>query len=358
MLNNFDKLKVEILGASHSERITLKVQGLPKGKKIDLDELQAFVDRRRAKLSAYSTKRIEQDLVHVESGLENGVLTGDLFEAYVLNTNKKSNDYDNLKYTPRPSHADYAAYVKWDGKEDMVGGGKFSGRMTVAICILGGIAKQLLREYGISVEAYVSSIGNIKASSYKDSLPTLESFKDLDQSFRLFKNKEEIENLIQEVASQQDSIGGSIECIAYNVKAGLSDALFDSMEGKISSTLFAIPAIKGIEFGSGFDLCEMQGSKANDEFYYDEDKKVKTYTNNNGGINGGITNGMPITLRVAVKPTPSISKEQRSINLLTKENVKLEIHGRHDACIVPRAVAPVEAGVAIAILDSILAEGK
>ena len=355
MLNSLSKLKVTIEGASHSERITLKVSGLPKGKKIDLNELQEFVDRRRAKLSAYSTKRIEGDVINIASGLENGVLTGDIFEAYILNTNKKSNDYDNLKYTPRPSHADYAAYAKWDGKEDMTGGGKFSGRMTVTLCILGGIAKQLLREYGIDVEAYVSSIGNIKASSYKDELPNKESFKDLDQSFRVFNNKDKIDALIEKVASDADSIGGTIECIAYNVMPGLSD-VFDSMESKISSMLFTIPAIKGVEFGAGFDISLMQGSKANDEFYYGEDKKVYTYSNNNGGINGGITNGMPITLRVAVKPTPSIGKEQNTINLQTKENVKLVIKGRHDACIVPRAVAPVEAVVAISILDSILQE--
>lgn len=354
MLNNFEHLKVEILGASHAERITLKVQGLPKGKKIDLDELQAFVDRRRAKLSAYSTKRIEPDIIHIASGLENGVLTGDLFEAYVVNEKKKSQDYDALKYTPRPSHADYAAYVKWDGKEDMRGGGKFSGRMTVAICILGGIAKQLLKEYGIKVEAYVSSIGNILASTYKDGIPSEDSFKDLDQSFRVFDKKQEIDELIESVAKDEDSIGGTVECIAYNVMPGLSDCLFDSMEGKISSSLFAIPAIKGVEFGSGFDISQMRGSQANDEFFYDNDKKVKTYSNNNGGINGGITNGMPITLRVAIKPTPSIAKEQRTINLQTKENVKIEIKGRHDACIVPRAVAPVEAAVSIAILDSLL----
>ena len=236
----------------------------------------------------------------------------------------------------------------------MRGGGKFSGRMTVALCILGGIAKQLLKEYGIDVEAYVSSIGSISTGSYKEALPTLSDIQKLDSSFRVLKNEDKVNALIEDVASKADSIGGTIECIVYNPPVGLSDTLLDSMEGKIAQSLFAIPAIKGVEFGAGFDIAQMRGSQANDEFYYDNDKKVKTYTNNNGGINGGITNGMPILMRVAVKPTPSIGIEQRTINLQTKENVTLQIKGRHDACIVPRAVAPVEAAVAISMLDSIL----
>ena len=357
MLNNLEKLKIDILGASHASRITLIVDGLPKGKKIDLDELQKFVDRRKATNSAFSTKRLEGDIIHIASGLKDGILTGERFEAYVENTNVKSQDYSNLQDTPRPSHADYVAYVKWNGKQDMRGGGKFSGRMTVAICILGGIAKQLLKEYGIEVEAYVSSIGNIKSSSYKDSIPNVEDIKKLNSNFRVFNKKDEINALIEKTAQDKDSIGGVIECIAYNVKPGLSDTLFDSLEGKIASCAYAVPAVKGVEFGAGFDIAKMTGSKANDEFFYDEDKNVKTYTNNNGGINGGISNGMPITMAVAIKPTPSIAKEQRTINLKTKENTTIEIQGRHDACIVPRAVAPIESAMAIAILDSVISEG-
>lgn len=354
MLN---KLKIEISGASHSERITIKVDGLPKGKKIDIEKVQEFVDRRKASTSSFSTKRLEGDVIHIASGLDNGILTGDTFEAYVLNENKRSQDYENIKDTPRPSHADYVAYEKWHGKEDMVGGGKFSGRMTVAICILGGIAKQLLDEKGVDVEAYISSIGEVTSSTYKDKLPKVEDFASLDQSFRVFNNKDAIDKLIEEAAKSADSIGGVIECIVYNPPVGLSDTLFDSMEGKLSQSIFAIPAVKGVEFGAGFDIAKMKGSLANDEFYYDNDKKVHTYSNNNGGINGGITNGMPILMRVAIKPTPSIGLEQRTINLKTKENVKIQIKGRHDACIVPRAVAPIEAAVAITILDSMLSEG-
>ena len=357
MLNNLENLKIDILGASHQDRITLIVDGLPKGKKIDLDELQRFVDRRKASISAFSTKRIEGDIIHIASGLKDGVLTGERFEAYVLNENVKSKDYSNILDTPRPSHADYVAYVKWNGKEDMRGGGKFSGRMTVAICILGGIAKQLLREYGIDIEAYISSIGNIAAPSYKDKIPDQGAFASLEEGFRVFGKKEEMLELIEKTAQDENSIGGVIECIAYNVKPGLADTLFDSLEGKISSCVFAVPAVKGIEFGAGFDIAKMTGDKANDEFFYDENKNVKTYTNNNGGINGGISNGMPITMAVAIKPTPSIAKEQRTINVKTKENVTIQIKGRHDACIVPRAVAPIESAMAIAILDSIISEG-
>ena len=203
MLNNFETLNVKIQGASHADRITLFVDGLPKGKKIDLDELQKFVDRRKASLSAFSTKRIEGDIVHFASGIKDGVLTGETLEAYVLNENVKSKDYSSSLDTPRPSHADYVAYVKWNGMQDMRGGGKFSGRMTVALCILGGIAKQLLKEYGIEVEAYVSSIGNIKSSSYKDEIPTVESIKALDSSFRVFNKKDEILSLIEETAKDE-----------------------------------------------------------------------------------------------------------------------------------------------------------
>ena len=234
----------------------------------------------------------------------------------------------------------------------MRGGGKFSGRMTVAICILGGIAKQLLREYGIDIEAYVSSIGDIKASSYKDCIPNKEDFKSLDDSFRVFGKRDEINALIENTAQDKDSVGGVIECIAYNVKPGLSDTLFDSLEGKISSCVFAVPAVKGVEFGAGFDIAKMKGSNANDEFFYDEDKNVKTYTNNNGGINGGISNGNPIVVKVFVKPTPSIGIKQDTFNFRKDKVEGLTIEGRHDAAIILRAMVVLEACLAIALCDA------
>ena len=357
MFSALENLKIRIEGGSHSERISLFVDGLPKGIKIDKKKLQKYVDRRKAQKAAYSTSRIEGDIVNFASGInENGELTGDTLEAYVLNTSQHSNDYTNLKNTPRPGHADFVASVKYGGKLDMNGGGPFSGRMTLAICILGGIAKQILLKNNIEVEGYISSIAGITSKSYKDSIISLDEIKNADPLFRVLdENKAKLmKEKISEAKENLDSVGGMVDCIAYNVPVGIGGPLFEGFEGKVSYAMFAIPAVKGVEFGAGFDISNMKGSTANDCFYYDENKKVKTYTNNNGGINGGITNGMPITMRVAFKPVPSIARPQKTINIETKENTIIEIKGRHDACIVPRAVVCVESMLLICLLDSLI----
>lgn len=356
MLSSLDNLKIEINGASHAESIDVTVWGIPQGIKIDLDELQEYVDRRKARKTIYSTKRLEEDKINVLSGIENGVTTGDAIKCVVYNLDPHSNDYTKLQDTPRPSHADYVAKVKYNGKEDMRGGGRFSGRMTLTICILGGIAKQILKNHNIQVEGYVQSIANINSTSYKDRDIKAEEIQALDNSFRVIDldKKELMLEKIQQAAANKDSVGGVVEAIAYNLPVGLGGPLFESMEGKISYAMFAVPAVKGIEFGSGFDISKMTGSTANDCFYYDENKNVKTYTNNNGGINGGITNGMPLTIRVALKPTPSIAQEQKTIDMATKTNTTIQIKGRHDSCIVPRAVVCVESVLALCILDSII----
>lgn len=356
MLSSLDNLKIEINGASHAESIDVTVWGIPQGIKIDLDELQEYVDRRKARKTIYSTKRLEEDKINVLSGIENGVTTGDAIKCVVYNLDPHSSDYTKLQDTPRPSHADYVAKVKYNGKEDMRGGGRFSGRMTLTICILGGIAKQILKKHNIQVEGYVQSIANINSTSYKDRDIKAEEIQALDNSFRVIDldKKELMLEKIQQVAANKDSVGGVVEAIAYNLPVGLGGPLFESMEGKISYAMFAVPAVKGIEFGSGFDISKMTGSTANDCFYYDENKNVKTYTNNNGGINGGITNGMPLTIRVALKPTPSIAQEQKTIDMATKTNTTIQIKGRHDSCIVPRAVVCVESVLALCILDSII----
>ena len=356
MLSSLDNLKIEINGASHAESIDVTVWGIPKGIKIDLDELQEYVDRRKARKTIYSTKRLEEDKINVLSGIENGVTTGDAIKCVVYNLDPHSSDYTKLQDTPRPSHADYVAKVKYNGKEDMRGGGRFSGRMTLTICILGGIAKQILKNHNIQVEGYVQSIANINSTSYKDRDIKAEEIQALDNSFRVIDldKKELMLEKIQQAAANKDSVGGVVEAIAYNLPVGLGCPLFESMEGKISYAMFAVPAVKGIEFGSGFDISKMTGSTANDCFYYDENKNVKTYTNNNGGINGGITNGMPLTIRVALKPTPSIAQEQKTIDMATKTNTTIQIKGRHDSCIVPRAVVCVESVLALCILDSII----
>lgn len=356
MLSSLDNLKIEINGASHAESIDVTVWGIPQGIKIDLDELQEYVDRRKARKTIYSTKRLEEDKINVLSGIENGVTTGDAIKCVVYNLDPHSSDYTKLQDTPRPSHADYVAKVKYNGKEDMRGGGRFSGRMTLTICILGGIAKQILKNHNIQVEGYVQSIANINSTSYKDRDIKAEEIQALDNSFRVIDldKKELMLEKIQQAAANKDSVGGVVEAIAYNLPVGLGGPLFESMEGKISYAMFAVPAVKGIEFGSGFDISKMTGSTANDCFYYDENKNVKTYTNNNGGINGGITNGMPLTIRVALKPTPSIAQEQKTIDMATKTNTTIQIKGRHDSCIVPRAVVCVESVLALCILDSII----
>ena len=349
---NGNKLRVEIFGASHAEKIGVVVDGFPKVK-VDLNKLQAFMDRRRAKNTAYSTKRFEGDKVIVESGVVDGVLDGK-FRAIIKNSEQKSVDYKNVVKTPRPAHADLVAWTKYGDGFDYRGGGKFSGRMTAPMCIAGGILKQVLEQNGIEINAYISQIGKVKGKSYNDIDIDKFKFNFEDENFQLLDPsvKDEMIKEIEDARLSGDSVGGVIECVITGVPVGTGEYMFDSLESVISHLVFAVPAVKGIEFGAGFNISAMHGSKANDSFYYDGDK-VKTKTNNNGGINGGMANGMPITFRVAIKPTPSISIEQETVDLTQKTNTKLKIAGRHDACITPRAVAVIEAVSAIAIFDSL-----
>lgn len=359
MFSTFNNLKIRVDGASHSERITLTLCGIKKGEVIDLDELQSFVDKRKPSKSAFSTPRKESDKVVFESGIKNGISTGEPIVAYVENKNQKSNDYESLKNTPRPSHADYTARMKFGDSVDLRGGGKYSGRLTVALTIAGSIAKQILEKKNIKIGAYISRIGKVDGVSYKNQHIDINQISGMDNNpVKTLKEVDSIAmlNEIEKAKASKDSVGGVIECIAFNVPVGLGDSLFDGLESKISANIFAIPAVKGVEFGSGFGVSQMLGSECNDEFYYDEDCNVRTYSNNNGGINGGITNGQPLTLSVAIKPTPSIGKEQRTINLETKTNTTMTIGGRHDSCIVPRAIVVVESAVALSLLDSLYGE--
>ncbi len=344
-----NKLRVEIFGASHASEIGVTVNGLD-GETPDLEVLQKFMDRRRAKKAAYSTKRLEGDVVIVEKGISNGVIDGE-FRAVIKNSQQRSKDYDNTVRTPRPAHADFVAWSKYGDGFDYRGGGKFSGRLTAPMCIVGGICKQVLEKKGIKIDAYIAQIGRVKGKSYKDGQVDKTDF---DENFPLLDDsvKGDMMAEIENVRINQDSVGGVIECVISGVPVGTGEYMFDSLESVISHLAFAVPAIKGIEFGTGFDLSSMRGSSANDAFYYDG-QKVKTKTNHNGGINGGMANGMPITFRVAVKPTPSIGLEQDTVDMVNKKNVKLKIEGRHDACITPRAVPVIEAIAAIAIYDSL-----
>ncbi len=352
------KVLVKIFGASHAKEIGVCAKGLD-GISFDGQELDKFMERRRAKNTAYSTKRLEADKVIVKKGVKfgtnnytnNGVISG-TFKAVIQNTAKRSKDYLSTLKKPRPSHADLVAWAKYGDGFDYRGGGKFSGRLTAPMCIVGGIVKQHLEKQGIKIDAYISQIGGVKGKSYKDLGADIGELNFSDQNFRLLDDsvREKMQEQIESARKNLDSVGGVIECVIRGVPVGAGEYMFDSIESVISQLAFAVPAIKGIEFGWGFDLAKMRGSKANDQFYYENDK-VKTFTNHNGGINGGLSNGMPITFRVVVKPTPSIGKAQKTVELTYKENTIIKIEGRHDACITPRAVPVIEAISAIAIFD-------
>ncbi len=345
-MSTFGKnVKVDIFGESHAECIGVTIENLKKGHKIDLTKLQQFVDLRKAG-DQFSTKRVENDIIHVLSGLnEKNETDGNIFKAVIYNENTRSSDYE--KTIPRPSHADYPSFIK-HGKI-FAGGGKYSGRLTAALCIAGGVFKQILEEKNIKIDGHILSIYGICDDKF-DSLN--QDINDIyKKSFPVIKEEkgEEMKNAIINASEQGDSVGGEIECKVTGLPVGIGDGIFDGIDGHIASAIFGIPGVKGIEFGAGFNVKNMLGSQNNDEFYFDN--QVKTYTNNSGGVAGGMTNGMPLLFTTAFKPTPSIYKEQRSVDLKTNENVTLQIKGRHDPCIVKRAVAPVISACAIAIYD-------
>lgn len=343
------KLSIEIYGESHAEKIGVSVKGFPHFK-FDEKELGEFLARRKATTDLYSTSRIEPD-VPVFTGVKDGEIKGE-FTAEIFNVNKISKDYSALYGKPRPSHADYAWYLK-DGALDFSGGGRFSARLTAPLCVAGGILKQYLKTCGIEIESYVSSVGNVFSRSYKDGGLTAEEIRRLrDSGFPSLDKKDELIEEIKAAKSAGDSVGGTAECVIFGVK-GVGDNLFGGLEGKISSIVYAVPAVKGVEFGDGFDLSKMRGSVANDGLYIKDDE-IGFYSNHAGGINGGIANGNSITFRVALRPTPSISLPQKTVDLVKRENTEIIINGRHDACVVPRALAVIESAAAIAVADEIL----
>ena len=342
-----DSICFEVYGTSHAPEIGVRATGLPVVS-LPREALSAFMDRRRAKNTAYSTKRLEADVPEIESR------EGD-FRAVIKNTDVKSGDYRELYAIPRPSHADYAAYLM-DGRLDFTGGGEFSGRLTAPLCVLGFAAKTLLKERGITVSAWVGEIGSVKGASYKEGL-TEEMLTCGARGEWAPLGKEEMLEEIARVAAEKDSVGGRIECAVLGLKGGVGGGSFGSLEGKIASLVYLIPAVKGVEFGAGFDLVRKRGSQANDPLRV-EAGEIRLMKNDAGGINGGLTNGNAVTLAAAIRPTPSIGRKQESVDLLKKENAEIEIKGRHDACIVPRAVPVVEAAVAIAVLDALQEEGK
>lgn len=348
------KIKISIFGGSHSKGIGVTINGLPAGKKIDMDKVLLQMKRRAPGQDKTATTRKEADIPEILCGMnDKGILSGDPLTAIIYNNSQRSSDYENIRINPRPGHADYTAYVKYHKSNDIRGGGHFSGRLTAPIVFAGAVCRQILEERGIHIGAHVSSIGKVEDEIFdKVNINKTELSKLSSQYFPVIskKAKNDMYSLIESVRKNCDSIGGTIECASVGFPVGYGSPMFEGIEGVLSSILFGIPAVKGVEFGAGFAASELLGSENNDEFYY-EGNVVKTRTNNSGGILGGITTAMPLIFKVAIKPTPSISKAQCTVNLLEKKDTVLEIKGRHDPCIVPRAVPVVESAAAIALLD-------
>lgn len=348
-------LKISVFGQSHGKAIGVVMDGLPAGEAVDLTELQTFLDRRKPGKSPLSTARKEADMPTFLSGLENGKTCGSPLCAVIENGDQHSSDYAGLTDTPRPGHADYTAAVKWSGQADMRGGGHFSGRLTAPLCIAGGIAKQILARRGIHVGAHLAEAAGIGDEPFP-LYPTAALFREIAaKPFPVLSDDagERMQSAILEAREALDSVGGIVECAAIGLPAGLGNPMFDGVENRLAAALFGIPAVKGVEFGAGFAAARSRGSENNDPFSV-RDGAVVTDTNHAGGILGGITNGMPITLRAALKPTPSIARQQKTVRLSAGEETELEIRGRHDPCIAHRAVPVVEAVTAAVLLDLLL----
>ena len=345
-------LTVSIFGQSHAPAIGVTIDGLPAGFPINLDELQFFLSRRAPGQNAWSTPRREVDAPEVLCGLKNGKTCGAPLTAIIRNTNTRSGDYENLKDVPRPGHADYTAQVKFGGAQDASGGGHFSGRLTAPMCIAGGICMQLLEHEGVRIRARILSIGTVTDSAPFDTPVAGKPFPAVSDGAATTMQEE-----IAQAKADGDSVGGVIECVIDGLPAGIGEPMFDGLENLIARTVFAIPAVKGVEFGAGFAAARLRGSENNDPFRV-QNGHIVTETNNCGGILGGISTGMPVVFRAAFKPTPSISRTQASVSLSRMENETLVIHGRHDPCIVPRAVPCVEAAAAIAVLDAWMGRKK
>ena len=345
-------LRLSIFGQSHSEAIGMTLDGLPAGIAIDAETLQRFLNRRAPGQNDWSTPRREEDRPEFLCGLKDGKTCGAPLTAVIHNHNTRGKDYEQLRVLPRPGHADYTAQVKFGGFQDPNGGGHFSGRLTAPLCIAGGILLQMLEQKKITVQARILRIADVSddspfASSVAEKIfPTVSD----DAGARM-------REAIAEAQREGDSVGGIVECRIRGVPAGVGEPMFDGVENRIAQLMFAVPAVKGIEFGAGFAAAGMRGSENNDEFCLSEGR-IRTRSNHAGGILGGITNGEEIVFRAAFKPTPSIAKPQQSVNLETMREETLKITGRHDPCIVPRAVPVVEAAAAIALSDMILGGGK
>lgn len=347
-----ENIRLSIFGQSHSPAIGMTLEGIPAGEHIDFDQLQRFMERRAPGRKAYSTARREADVPEFLSGVRGEYTCGTPLTAIIRNGDTRSKDYAAFSAVPRPGHADYTADVKYFGYQDYAGGGHFSGRLTAPLCIAGGICLQILKRQGIEVISRIKSIGNVEDESPLLSSTAGKDFPAVDEAAG-----KAMQEAIEQARMQGDSLGGIIECAVLGLPAGLGDPMFGGMENRIAAIVFGIPAVKGIEFGAGFQAAKLTGSRNNDSFVI-EDGRIKTRSNNCGGILGGITDGMPLIFRAAVKPTPSIAMEQDSVDMKELKAAKLIVGGRHDPCIVPRAVPCMEAAAAIAVYDALLGRRK
>ncbi|MBQ7300840.1 MAG: chorismate synthase [Clostridia bacterium] len=352
-----NRLQVSIFGQSHAPGIGCVIDGLPAGEEIDLDVLSAFLARRAPGRDPFSTQRKEADAPEIVSGLYEGRTCGAPLCAVIRNGDQHSKDYSEIADKPRPGHADYTAHIKYGGAQDVRGGGHFSGRLTAPMCIAGGIARQILARRGIHIGAHIYAVNGVYDTPFDPCLVSHADFCMLeDKSFCVISDKkgEEMQARILAAKADCDSVGGIIECAVTGLPVGLGDPMFDGMENRLARVLFGVPAVKGVEFGDGFASSALRGSENNDPMVMDADGRPQMTSNHAGGILGGITTGMPLLLRCAIKPTPSIGQEQNTVSLSRRENAALTIHGRHDPCIVPRAVPVIIAATAIGILDALL----
>lgn len=354
------KVRLTLFGESHGPAIGCVLEGLPAGHKIDFDLVAAQLERRAPGKDKTATTRREPDIPEILSGVLNGVTTGAPLALIIKNTNTISNNYDNLKAEPRPSHSDYAAFVKYGGYNDIRGGGHFSARLTAPIVCAGAICKSILAEKGITVGGHILSIGGVADTPFNPVTVSKEELGALSTKLFALNNPEKesaMREVIENAKQNLDSVGGMVELAAVGLPVGVGNPIFYGVENVLANILYGIPAVKGVSFGAGFEFANMFGSTANDQMRYTSSGEVSCLSNNCGGITGGITNGMPITVKVALKPTPSIAKEQQTVNLETKENKSLQITGRHDPCIVPRALPALEAAMAIGLLDLLMEDG-
>lgn len=355
-----NKLRVTVFGQSHANAIGCVIDGLPAGFRPDMEALAAFMARRAPGQNEFSSQRRESDIPEILSGLVNGVTCGAPLCAVIQNTGHNSADYEALKNTPRPSHADFTARAKFGDSCDLRGGGQFSGRLTAPLCFAGGLALQLMAQKRIHIAAHIAQIGSI--------YDTVPDFAAIDgETLHLLAHKRfsvfddsavlAMQQTIEHARGEGDSVGGVVRCFAVGLPAGLGEPMFGGVENRLAAALFGIPAVRGVSFGEGFDAAAMRGSTHNDPFTVDHGH-ISTRTNHAGGVLGGITTGMPLVVNAAIKPTPSIARQQETVDLSTMQHAALHIHGRHDPCIVPRAVPVVEAVTALTLLDMLMEDGS